>query len=102
MNGCIIHSLLRLPFESKGQNELAGQHLIRLQNTLKEIRYVTIDEYSMLGQTLFGWIDKHCRQATGKTDELFGGISIILVGDPGQLPPVADKPLYYSKPTSTV
>ena len=56
----------------------------------------------MLGQTLFGWIDKRCRQATDKTDEVFGGISIILVGDPGQLPPVADKPLYHSKPSSAI
>ena len=51
---------------------------------------------------LFGWIDKRCRQATGKTDEVFGGISIILVGDPGQLPPVADKPLYHSKLLSAI
>ena len=56
----------------------------------------------MLGQTLFGWIDKRCRQATGKTGEVFGGISIILVRDPGQLPPVANKPLYHSKPSSAI
>ena len=58
-----------------------------------------IDEYSMLGQTLLGWIDKRCRQATGQQDEVFGNISIILIGDPAQLPPVADKPLYHAKPS---
>ena len=47
-------------------------------------------------------IDRRCRQATGISDEVFGGLSIILFGDPGQLPPVADKPLYHSKPTSSV
>jgi len=51
----------------------------------------------MLGQTLLGWIDKQCRQATGQHDETFGGKSIILVGDPAQLPHVADKPLYHTK-----
>lgn len=56
----------------------------------------------MLGQTLCGWIDRRCPQATGKTDEVFGGKSIILVGDPGQLPPVADKPLYHSRPSSSI
>ena len=56
----------------------------------------------MLGQTMLGWIDRRCRQATGMSDEVFGGLSIILFGDPGQLPPVADKPLYHSKPTSSV
>ena len=56
----------------------------------------------MLGQTMLSWIDRRCRQATGISDEVFGGLSIILFGDPGQLPPVADKPLYHSKPTSSV
>jgi len=72
--------------------------LIILQPNLKDINYIIIDEYSMLGQTMFGWIDRRCRQATGKINEVFGGKSIILVGDPCQLPPVADKPLYHSSP----
>ena len=42
------------------------------------------------------------RQVTGKHDEVFGGKSIILVGDPAQLPPVADKPLYYAKPSGDI
>jgi len=41
----------------------------------------------MLGQQMLARIDKQCRQATGLTDELFGGNSIILFGDPGQFPP---------------
>ena len=56
----------------------------------------------MLGQTLLGWIDKRCRQATGQQDEVFGNVSIILIGDPAQLPPVADKPLYHSKPSGVI
>ena len=98
INGCTIHSLLKLPIGSRGNKALTGESLVRLQNNLKGISYIIIDEYSMLGQAMLGWIDRRCRQATGKTDEVFGGLSIILVGDPGQLPPVADKPLYHSKP----
>ena len=56
----------------------------------------------MLGQKIFAWVDKRCRQATGLTDQLFGGKSIISVGDPAQLPPVADKLLYHSKPSSSL
>lgn len=48
----------------------------------------------------FGWLDRRRRQATGFSDKMFGGLSIILVGDPGQLPPVADKPLYHAKPSN--
>ena len=102
INGCTIHSLLKLPVGSRGNKELTGQALLRLQNNLKGISYIIIDEYSMLGQTMLGWIDRRCRQATGISDEVFGGLLIMLFGDPGQLPPVADKPLYHSKPTSSV
>lgn len=56
----------------------------------------------MLGQSMLGWMDKRCRQATDLTDELFGGKSRILVGDPGQLPPVGNKPLYHSKPSTSL
>ena len=101
IHGCTIHSLLQLPVGSKRNKDLNGTNLIRLQTKLKHIRYIIIDEYSMLSQTLLGWIGKRCRQATGLTDERFGGKSIILVGDPTQLPPVADKPLYHAKPTNS-
>lgn len=56
----------------------------------------------MLCQKMFAWVDRRCRQATGLNDQPFGGKSIILVGDPSQLPPVADKPPYHSNPSSAL
>ena len=56
----------------------------------------------MLGQTTFGWIDKRCKQAKGMYNKVFGGLSLILIGDPGQLPPVLDKPLYHSQPSNPI
>jgi hypothetical protein len=56
----------------------------------------------MMGQTTMGWIDRCCRQATRVKDKLFGGKSIIVIGDPGQLPPVGDKPLYHGKPSNPI
>ena len=93
INGVTIHSFLKLPIGKMSQKELSGQSLSDLQNNLLLIDYIIIDEYSMLGQTILGWIDRHCKQATGSKDKLFGGKSLILFGDPGQLPPVGDKPL---------
>ena len=98
VSGVTIHSLLKLPVGSKGCKDLTGQALCTLQD-LNGIDYILIDEYSMLGQATFGWIDKCCKQATGGHDKILGGKSMILIGDTGQLPPVADKPLYHSKPS---
>ena len=66
------------------------------------IDYILIDEYSMLGQSTLGWIDSRCKQATGMHNQVLGGKSLILIGDPGQFPPVADKPLYQNKLSSAI
>lgn len=102
INGVTNHSLLNLPVGSKANIDLKGQPLARLQNNLQHIHYIIIDEYSMLGQKMLGWIDKRCRQATGELDEVFGNKSITLVGDPAQLPPVQDKPLYHTNPSGPI
>ncbi|CAB3994209.1 ATP-dependent DNA helicase PIF1, partial [Paramuricea clavata] len=83
IRGVTVHSLLKLPIQSRGNKDLTGQSLCRLQDSVNNIGYIIIDEYSMLGQVTFGWIDKHCKQATGYNDKVFGGKSLILTGDPG-------------------
>lgn len=98
VNGITLHSLLKLPIGPKRLGDLKGIPLQQLQNSLESVRYLIIDEYSFVGQSLFAWIDSRCRQATGKENKLFGGISVILVGDIAQLPPVGDKPLFHSMP----
>ena len=97
VKGKTLHSLLSLPIRGKNAHELKGQALQKLQNSLIGIKYIIIDEYSVVGQRLLGWIDRRLRQGT-VVDEPFGGISIILVGDIAQLPPVGDKVLYHKKP----
>ena len=77
INGKAIHSVLNLPVGPRGNKDLKGHSLLRLQDQLRDVKYILIDEYSMLGQTLLGWIDKRCRQATGQHDEIFGGKSIL-------------------------
>jgi len=56
----------------------------------------------MLPQSTLGRIDRRCKLATGMHNQVLGGKSLILIGDPGQLPPVVDKPLYYNKPLSAI
>ena len=102
IQGVTIHSLLKLPVGVYGNKDLNGESLCRLQDTLNGIEYVIIDEYSVLGQTIFGWIDRRCRQATGFLDKLLGGKSLILFGAPGQLPPLGDKPLFHFQPSNEI
>ena len=58
INGVTVHSLLKLPVGSRGSKDRTGQNLIRLQEFSHNIDYIIIDEYSMLGQVTFGWIDR--------------------------------------------
>ena len=53
---------------------------------------IIIDEFSVIGQKMLSWIDSRCRQGKALEHLPFGGISVILVGDIAQLPPVLDKP----------
>ncbi len=48
----------------------------------------------MIGHRMLAWIDKRLRQATAQLDRPLGGLSVIIFGDFGQLPPVGDRPLY--------
>lgn len=62
------------------------------------MRYVIIDELSTVSQAQMAWVDRRLRQATGKTTVPFGGVSIAMTGDPGQLPPVGGRPLHALDP----
>ena len=94
IDGHTLHSLLALPVRGDFK-DLEGERLHRLQNTLAPVSYLIIDEMSMVGRTTMGQVDKRLRQAfPHHADEVFGGCSVLLFGDFGQLPPVGDLPLY--------
>ncbi|KAI8415866.1 hypothetical protein FOFC_05493 [Fusarium oxysporum] len=96
--GTTLHSLLRLPVD-RAFTELSPADANAVQNKLRDVRYLVIDEKSMLGLRQLSWIDKRLRQVfPARAAEFFGGISIILVGDFFQLPPIANKPLYFDGP----
>ena len=94
VDGHTLHSLLSLP--TKGEyKDLNGEHLHQMQEQLATMKYLIIDEMSMVGRKILGQVDKRLRQAfPHQADQLFGGCSCLLFGDFGQLPPVMDLPLY--------
>ncbi|XP_028394466.1 uncharacterized protein LOC114518659 [Dendronephthya gigantea] len=92
IGGQTLHSAAQLPIRE--YRELQGDSLQRLQLRLEGKRFLIIDEMSMIGHKMLSWLDNRLRAGTGKEDVPFGGMSIILMGDFGQLPPVGDRPMY--------
>ena len=81
ISGQTLHSLLRLPI-NKNFQPLQDADIGALQNRLRHLKYLVIDEKSMLGLQTLGWIDSRLRQVfPDRQDEWFGGVSILLVGD---------------------
>ncbi|KJK73347.1 hypothetical protein H634G_11488, partial [Metarhizium anisopliae BRIP 53293] len=97
ISGTTLHSLLHLPI-NKDFKPLSAVDKAQLQKKLRDIKYLIIDEKSMLGLRQLSWIDDRLREAfPHRNEEFFGGLNILLVGDFFQLPPVLQKPLYYDK-----
>ena len=95
--GQTLHSVFKLHIRGKRCNELWGNSLKQLKFSVENKKYLIIDEFSVITQKMFGWIDRRYMQAAGLTSFLFGNLSVIFVGDIAQLPHFADKPLYYPK-----
>ena len=94
IEGHTLHSLFSLPTKGDFKN-LQGERLHKMQQSLADMKYLIIDEMSMVGRKMFGQVDQRLRQVfPHQADVLFGGCSCLLFGDFGQLPPVMDLPLY--------
>ena len=100
ISGKTLHYLLKLPIRGKRNHSLNGAPLLQMQQTFEGVKYLIIDEYSVVSQLELSWINRRCKQATGLSESLFGGLNIILAGDLGQLPPVSGKVLFHSNPTT--
>jgi len=86
VGGQTIHSLLRLPTGIIADHDLDQPS--ELKKMLSAIDTLVIDEISMVSADLMDAIDRSLRQARGRKHDPFGGVQIIMFGDPYQLPPV--------------
>ncbi|XP_059078046.1 ATP-dependent DNA helicase PIF1-like [Cryptomeria japonica] len=101
IQGTTLHAGLRIPI--KEMHPLTSQALFTSQEHFRHVKYILIDEIRFLGPKLLLKIDNRLRKAfPNKQHERFGGLSIILIGDLGQLPPVMDKPVYASHSTTLI
>ncbi|KAE8740769.1 hypothetical protein FOCC_FOCC013714 [Frankliniella occidentalis] len=94
IDGKTMHSVFQLPTKSQDYSPLTGDRAKTLSDTLENVKFVILDEYSMIGWKTLAMISRRCKEATRITDEDFGGLNVVLLGDINQLPPVKDNPLY--------
>ncbi len=85
VGGQTIHSLLRLPVGLIGNSRLYQDR--ELRKLLQALDVLIVDEISMVSADLMDGIDRSLREARGRPDP-FGGVQLVLFGDPFQLSPV--------------
>ena len=90
IKGNTLHSLFRIP-ASQGfdYKPLTSDTLNSLHCQFRDVKLLIIDEISMVGHRMLSYINLRLQQINCTT-KLFGGLSIIAVGDLFQLKPVFD------------
>jgi ATP-dependent exoDNAse (exonuclease V) alpha subunit len=94
--GQTIHSLFRLPIGVIADHDI--EQSAELRKLLNTIDTLVIDEVSMVNADLLDAVDRSLRQARQRPLESFGGVQVVLFGDPYQLAPVpgdADERAYF-------
>lgn len=91
IGGSTLHASLKLPVQKDGKITqmpmLTGNFLRLMRLQWKDIQFLFIDEISMVPYEMLCMIDSRLKQLKN-SEEMFGGINIILFGDLMQLPPV--------------
>ena len=87
VNGTTLHSAFKLPTPQSWSKVLKGEDLQRFRNKYKYLKVLVIDEVSMIGKPTFDDLNRHLQKIMDNNSD-FGGVSILVVGDFFQLPPV--------------
>jgi hypothetical protein len=100
IGGTTIHSLVLLPFKNARRGPLDGANKTNVENRLRDVRVIIIDEKSMLNQEQMGWLDMRLRAVQPdkkKRNMPFGGYHIFFFGDFRQIQPVTGNAMYSKK-----
>ena len=94
--GTTIHSFFQLPFTPffptpEGRKDLIGKTKMQehRRRVLRELEVLVIDEISMVRADLLDAVDCLLRHFRYRSNEPFGGVQLIFIGDMFQLSPVA-------------
>lgn len=91
IDGSTIHTLCHMGVRHASTSNVSDKVIQALRKTWKDVRYLIIDEISMVSRAFLARIsDRLCvAKEVEDSDTLFGGINVILAGDFHQFPPVA-------------
>ena len=99
IDGLTIHSFLGENRKSSAgkQSKVIRPANTKLENEWRHVKYLIIDEMSMVGLSLLARLNRIVQTAKHtNTDAPFAGVNIIFFGDYLQYSPVLDKALYQS------
>ncbi len=86
IGGSTYHSYLGI--NDKNNSKSSASTIARLHQKLQTVKYVFIDEVSMISCQDLYKISARLAQLTNENEEAFGGMNMIFAGDFAQLPPV--------------
>ena len=89
IRGSTIYSLLSLV-----SNSLVGERLLRAQLIIDGVKLLIIDEYSFPSVEIIEKLHDRLHAIFPHSTLPFGGMNIVLCGDPAQLAPVLAMPVY--------
>ena len=93
IDGQTVHTLLQLDCQEGGRinpKPLSAKKKLQMRRFFQNIRYIFIDEVSMIGNSNINQINSRLNEIFGVPSDSskFGGINIIFCGDLHQIPPV--------------
>ena len=78
VGGQTIHSSLSIPINYR--KHIPEKHVEHPRNFYKNVKLIIVDEMSMVGLSLFGYMERRLR-AIYASDQPFGGINVVIMGD---------------------
>ena len=94
INGLTLHSAFHIGCKKRAKDAAISKRVLAgLQKKYRHLKIIVLDEISMIGRDTFECLDRNL-QAIMNSNEDFGGVSILAVGDFLQLPPVGQKPIF--------
>ena len=88
VGGQTIHSLFGFPFGLLGIEDVTRHMGKRTREVLKSIEMLVVDEISMVSADLLDAMNRMLIAARGRNRGPFGGVQVVMFGDPYQLAPV--------------